>query len=193
MAEHHRAEHDFLAQLLGFRFHHEHGVGSAGHHEVELALHHLVELRIEHVFVADEADAGGADRSHEGRARQRERGRCRHHGDDIGIVLQIVRQRGDDHLGVAAIALGEQRTDRTVDQTRNQSFLFGRPAFALEIAAGNTAGSVEFFLVIDGERKEIDAFLGLLRRNYGGEHFGFAVSGEHGAVSKARYLSGLEG
>ncbi len=107
MSEHHRAEHDFFTQLLGFRFHHEHGVGSAGHHEVELALHHFVELRIEHVFIADEADAGGADRSHEGRAGERERGRCRHHGHHIGIVLKIVRQRGDDHLGVAAIALGE--------------------------------------------------------------------------------------
>ncbi len=193
MSEHHRAQHDFFAQLLGFRFHHEHGVGGAGDDEIELALHHLVELRIEHVFIVDEADAGGADRPHEGRARQRERGRCRHHGDDIGIVLKIVRQRGDDHLRIAAIALGEQRTDRAVDQTGNQGFLFGRPAFALEIAAGNTAGGVEFFLVIDGERKEIDAFLGLLRRNDGGEHFGLAVSGEHGAVSKAGDLSGLEG
>ena len=26
VAEHHRAEHDFLGQLLGFRFHHQHGV-----------------------------------------------------------------------------------------------------------------------------------------------------------------------
>ena len=68
VAEHYGAEHDVLGQLLGFRFHHQHGVLRAGDDEIELALHHLVELRIEHVFVVDEADARGADRSHERRA-----------------------------------------------------------------------------------------------------------------------------
>ena len=98
----------------------------AGDDEVELALGHLVELRIEHVFVVDEADAGGADRAHERRAGQRQRGGGRDHRDDVGIVLQVVRQHGDDHLGVAAPAVGEQRTDRAVDQARDQRLLFGR-------------------------------------------------------------------
>ena len=40
--------------------------------------------------------------------------------DDVGIVLQIVRQHGDDHLRVAAPAVGEQRADRPVDQARDQ-------------------------------------------------------------------------
>ena len=57
VAEHHRAEHDLFGQLLGFRFHHQHGVGGAGDDEIELAFGHLVELRVEHVFVVDEADA----------------------------------------------------------------------------------------------------------------------------------------
>ena len=32
-----------FGQLLGFRFHHQHGVAGAGDDEVELALRHLVE------------------------------------------------------------------------------------------------------------------------------------------------------
>ncbi len=36
VAVHHGAEHDVLGQLLGFRLHHQHGVGGAGDHEVEL-------------------------------------------------------------------------------------------------------------------------------------------------------------
>ena len=92
VAEHHRAQHDFFAELLGFRFHHQHRVGGAGHDQIELALGHLVDLRIEHVFVVDEADARGADRAHERRARQRERRRGRHQRQDVGIVFQIVRQ-----------------------------------------------------------------------------------------------------
>ena len=43
VAEHHRAEHDVLGQLLGFRFHHQHGVAGAGDDEIELGLGHLVE------------------------------------------------------------------------------------------------------------------------------------------------------
>ena len=66
--EHHRAEHDVFVEFLGFRFHHQHGVGGAGDDEVELGLDHFVERRVEHIFVIDEADAGGADRALEGRA-----------------------------------------------------------------------------------------------------------------------------
>ena len=52
-------------------------------------------VRIEHVFVVDEADAGAADRAHERRAGQRQRRGSRDHGDDVGIVLLIVRQHGE--------------------------------------------------------------------------------------------------
>ncbi len=91
VAEHHRAQHDFFAELLGFRLHHQHRVGGAGHDQIELALGHLVELRIKHVFVVDEANARGADRAHEGRAGQRKRRRGRNQCQDVGIVFQIVR------------------------------------------------------------------------------------------------------
>ena len=193
VAEHHRAEHDVFGQFLGFRFHHHHGVVRAGDDEIELGFLHLVERRVEHVFVIDEADAGAADRAHERRAGNRQRGGGGDHRQDVGIVLLIVRQHGDDHLRVAAPAVGEQRTDRAVDQARGQRVLFGRPAFALEEAAGNAAGGVIFFLVVDGERKEIDAFLRLLGGHDGGEHGGLAVGGEHGAVGLARDAAGLEG
>ena len=193
VAEHHRAEHDLLGQLLGFRLHHHHGVLRAGDDEVELALRHLVERRIEHVFVVDEADAGAADRAHERRAGECQRRGRRDHRDDVGIVLHVVREHGDGHLRVAAPAVGEQRTDRAVDQARGQRVLFGRAAFALEVAAGNAAGGVIFFGVVDGQRKEIDAFLRLLGRHDGGEHGGLAVGGEHGAIGLARDPAGLEG
>ena len=43
VAEHHGAEHHVFGQLLGFGLDHQHGVGGAGDHEIELALGHLVE------------------------------------------------------------------------------------------------------------------------------------------------------
>ena len=162
MAEHHRAEHDLFGQFLCFRLHHHHRVLRAGDDEIELALVHLVDLRVEHIFVVDEADARSADRPHERSARQRERSGRGYHRHDVRIVLLIMREHGDGHLRVAAPAFGEQRTDRAVDQTRGQRILFGRPALALEIAAGYPACRVVFFGVVDRERKEIDSFLRLL-------------------------------
>ena len=191
MAEHHGAEHDVFGQLLGFRFDHQHGVGGAGDDEVEMALGHFVQRRVEHVFVVDEADARGADRAHERRARQRQRRGSRDHRQDVGIVLQIVRQRGDDDLGLVAPAIGEQRPDRAVDQAGDQRFLLGRTAFALEVAAGNAAGGVVFLLVVDGQRQEVDAFARLLGGDHGRQHGGVAIGGENGAVGLAGDLAGL--
>ena len=191
VAEHHGAKHDVLGELLGLQFHHQHRILGAGDDEIELTLGHLVDLRIEHILVVDEADAGGADRSHERRARQRQRRGRRNHPQNIGIVLEVVRQHVHDDLRVAAPAVGEQRTDRTVDQPGNQRFLFGRPRLALEVTAGNAAGGIVFFLVVAGQRQEVDAFLRRFRRDDGREHGGVAVRGEHRSVGLARKSAGL--
>ena len=192
VAEHHRAEHDVLGQLLGLQLDHQNRVRRAGDDEVELAFRHLVNLRVQHVFVVDEADAGAADRAHERRAAERQRRRRRHHRDDVGIVLEIVRQRGDDDLGVAAPTVGEQRPHRPVDQAGGQRLLLGRPSFALEVAAGDAACGVELLLVVDRQRQEVDAGLGLLRRDHGRDHGGFAVGGDDRAVGLARDLAGFQ-
>ena len=144
--EHHRAEHDVFVEFLGFRFHHQHGIGGAGDDQIELGFDHFVERRVEHIFVVDEADAGCADRTFERRARQRQRGGGGHQRQNVGIVLHIVRQRRDDDLGLVAPAIDEQRADRAIDQAGDQRFLFGRAAFALEIAAGNAARGIGLFM-----------------------------------------------
>ena len=192
VAEHHGAEHDVFVELLGFRFHHQHGVGGAGDDEVELGFDHLVERRVEHVFVVDEADAGGADRALEGRAGNRQRRGGGDQRQNVGIVLHVVRQHGDDDLGLVAPAVDEQRTDRAVDQAGNQRLLFGRTAFALEIAAGNAARGVGLFLVVDGQRQEVDAFARRLRGDDGGEHDGLAIGRQHGAVGLTGDLAGFK-
>ena len=182
MSEHHGAKHDVFVEFLGFRLHHQHGVGGAGDDEVELGFNDLVERRVEHIFVVDEADAGCADRALEGHARQRQRGGSRHHREDVGIVLHVVRQRRQDHLGLVTPAIDEEGADGAVDQAGDERLLLGRPALTLEIAAGNTARGVGLFLVVDGEREEVDAFAGCLGGNDGGEHHGLAIGRDDGAV-----------
>jgi hypothetical protein len=42
---------------------------------------------------------------------------------DVRIVLQVVLQDGDDDLRVVLVAFREERTDRPVDQARDQRLL----------------------------------------------------------------------
>ena len=102
VGEHDGAQHVVFGQFLDLGLDHHHRVVGAGDDQVELALRHLVEGRVEHVFAVDEADAGGADRAHEGRAGERQGGGGGDQGDDVGIVLQVVGQHGDDDLGLVA-------------------------------------------------------------------------------------------
>ncbi len=192
MSEHHSAEHDVFVEFLGFGFDHQHRVGGAGDNEVELGVDHFVECRVEDVFVIDEADARRADRALERRAGDRQRSRGCHQRQNVRIVFHVVRQHGDDDLGLVAPAVDEQRADRAVDQAGNQRFLFGRTSLALEVAAGNAAGSVGLFLIVDGERQEVDAFTRRLRGHDGGEHDGFAIGRHHGAVGLTSDLAGFE-
>jgi hypothetical protein len=103
-----------------------------------------------------------------------------------------VRKNSDDDLGLVAPAVGEQRTDRTVDQAGDQGLLLGRTTFALEVATGHAAGCVGLLDVVDGERQEVDAVLGGLGGDDGGDDDGFAIGGDDGAVSLTGDLAGLE-
>ena len=115
----------------------------------------LVQRRVQHVFAVDIADARAADRADERNARDRQRGRGADHRDDVGIVFQVMAQNGADDLRLVAGNPDEERPDRPVDQPRDQRFLFGRPALALEEAAGDLAGGEGLLLVVDGQREEI--------------------------------------
>ena len=189
---HHGAEHDVLRKLLGLRLNHEHGVGGAGDDEVELRLGHLVHHRVQHMLAVDIADARGADGSEERHARERERGGRSHQGHDVRVVFHVVRQHGGDDLRLVLEALGEQRTDRPVDQARRERLLLGRASFTLEVAARDLARGEGLLLVIHGEGKEVDPDSCLFGRDDGGENGCIAIGGEHCAVGLAGDAPGLK-
>ncbi len=185
MAEHHGAKHDVLVKLLGLRFHHQHGVRRARDHEIERRLGHLVDHRVEHILAVDIADARGTDRPQEGNAGKGQRGGGGNQGQDVGIVFHVVRQHGGDDLRLVLEALGEQRTDRPVDQARGEGVLLGRTSLALEEAAGDLTRGEGLLLVVHGQREEVDADPLLLGGDDGGENGCLAIGGQHGAVGLA--------
>ncbi len=192
MAEHHSPEHRLLGKLLRFGLHHQHGVRRAGDDEVELRRRHLVDLRVQHILVVDVAHARGADRAHEGNARNGERGGGCNQRYDVGIVLHVVAQHRDDDLGLVAVAFGEKRTDRTIDQAGDQRLALGGASFAFEVTARNFAGGEILLLIIDGQRKEIDSGARGSVSHDGREHHGLAIGCDDGAIGLAGDLARLK-
>ena len=193
MREHQGVQHDLFRQLLGFGFDHHQGVLGAGDDEVELAVGHLVEGRVQDELAVDIADARGADRAHEGHARDGQGGGGGDQAEDVRVIFHVVLQHGDDDLGLVLEALDEQGADRTVDQAGDERLLLGRTAFTLEIATRDLAGGEGLFLVVDGQREEIQARLGRATVDDGGEDDGLAVGGQNGAVSLTGDAARFEG
>ena len=76
----------------------------------------------------------------------------------VGVVVRVGRQHKRDDLRLVAPARREQRTDRAIDHAAGEHFLLGGLAFALEEAAGDASRRVGVFLVVDRQRKKVDAF-----------------------------------
>src|SRR5690606_23218780 len=96
------------------------------------------------------------------------------------------------HLYFVAEPIREQRADGAVDQARDQGFLLGRAAFALEEAARDAPAGIELLLVIDGQREEVLPFTRGPVGDRGDQQHG-AVAGHHDrAAGLACDLAGLE-
>ena len=116
MAGHDGLEHGRLGELLGLGFDHQHGVASSRDDEVERGVFNSSSAGLIFSVPSMIADARGADWPHEGNARQGQRRRTRDHGNNIGIVLEIMREHRRDNLRLVAITVRKQRADRAVDQ-----------------------------------------------------------------------------
>ena len=192
VAEGDRAEHFVFGQQVGFGFNHEHGLVGTGDDQVQARILKLAGVRVEHVVAVDEADPGAADRALEGAAGKCERGRGAEHGRDVAVDFRVQAHHGGDDLDLVHEAVGKQRTDRAIDQARGQRFLFGRPAFALEESAGNLAGGIEFFLIVDGQRKERLAGLGIGARDRSHQHHRVAHGHEHRTGGLTGQVAGFD-
>src|SRR5690606_17912927 len=114
----HAAQHHVFGQFLGFGLDHQHGVFGARDNQIHVAQLELRGGGVEYVVAVDVAHARRADRAVEGNAGNRQRGGNTQHRDDIGIDFGIDRHHGRHDLDLVIKALGEQRTDGAVDQTR---------------------------------------------------------------------------
>ena len=198
MAELNGTQHFFFGQLVSFGFHHHHGVFGAGDNQVQTLLGvraqviHILDRRVQDVFAVREANACASNRTHEGNARQGQSSRSSDHRNDVGVVHQIVAQHGAHHQNFVLEARDEQRADRTIDQTRGQGLFFRGTRFALEEATGDLTGCVVFFLIVDGQGKEVLTRLCLFGKGHVRHNRGLTQGGDHGTVCLAGNLTGFQ-
>ena len=143
-------KHDFFRKLIGFGFHHHHRVIGRRNDQIEVAFSNLFVGWVQNIFAIQVTNACCADWAHEGNARN---GHCSRRGDErqnVRLILAIIAKNLRNRIDFVVKTFWEQRTKRTIDQTRNQRFLFGRTTFTLEKATGNTASCGIFFLVVNG-------------------------------------------
>ena len=158
VAVHDGAEHDVFRQFVRLRLNHQHRTFGAGDNEVKVGGLQFFVGRVEQVSAVFVTDARRANRAVERHAGEGNGGRGANHRRDVRTNVGIDRHDAGNDLYFVEEAFGEERAQRAVNQARDQCFVFAGTAFATEVAAGDTAGGVGFFLIIDGQRKEVLSF-----------------------------------
>ena len=173
------AQHLVFGQLFGFRFNHQYGFRSTGNNHVQARSGQLLVSRVQQVtgaFVV--SNAGSADRTIKRDAGNGQGSRSTDHRSDVRIGFLAGGQNGADNLHFVHEAFWEQRTDRTVDQSRRQGFFLGRATFTLEETARDFTRGVGFFLVVNRQREETLAWIRLLGTDHSHQHADVVVNGD---------------
>jgi hypothetical protein len=193
VAEHHGTQHDLLGKHPGLGFHHQHGLLGTGDHQIQVGILEGGHARVEHILTVDITHAGRTDGPLEGHAREAQGGGGPEHGGNVGIHVRIHGHDRGHHLHLVLKALGEEGTNRAVDEPAGERLLLRGAPFTLEKAAGDTAGRVGALLVVDGEREEIPAGSHFLLANRSHQHHGIRHVDHDRSRCLARDLSGFEG
>jgi hypothetical protein len=175
-----------LRQLVGAALDHEHVLLVADVDQVQRGREHLLDGRVCHELAVDQPDPRGRDRPVPRDVGDGERGAGAVHHRDVGLVLLVGREQDADDLDLVQEALGEERAAGAVAQARREDLLLGRPALALEVAAGEAARRVVLLAVVDGQGEPV--LPRLCRRGGGGgdEDVGLADGDGDGAVGEFR-------
>ena len=124
--------------------------------------------------------------------RKRQRAACAVDAEHVGIVFLVGRVHKRHNLRLVPEGFREQRANGAIDLPRRQNFLFARAAFALDEAAGDASAGVGELAILNGQREEVDAFLGVGRSGCGCKHGVVAAGRESGAGRLLGQTAGLE-
>ena len=179
-------------ELVGLAFDHDDVGLVADVDEVEIAFSALVVGRVDDELSVHATDAHRTDRAGEGDVGKAEGGGGTVHREDVGVIHAIGAEQDGDDLGFVEVTFREQRAQWAVRHAAGEDFLFGRAAFALEVAAGEDAGSGGFFLIFHGKWEPGLAGLHFRGGNGGDEDDGVAATDGDGAIGEFGDFAGFE-
>src|SRR5450759_5292642 len=109
------------------------------------------------------------------------------------VLFGVGRQDHGDDLGFVQKALGEQRTDRTIDQAAGEDFLFRGTPLAFDESARNLTGGVGVLSIIDGEREEPGPHLRLVSHTSGDEYHCVTGTNDNSAARLLGHFTRFQG
>ena len=125
----------------------------------------MADFGVANELAVDVTDAARSDRTLKGDARNHQSGRSADHRGDVRVDFRINGNNVNDDLDFVEKSVGKKRTNRTVDEATCEGFFFARTAFTLEESAGELAGCIGLFDVINRKREKVLSGFGFFLRN----------------------------
>ncbi len=106
--------------------------------------------------------------------------------------LWVHRDNSGNNLNFVNKTFREQRTNRAVNQTRNQGFAFAWTAFTTEEAAWDTTSSVSTLLVVHGQWEEILTWFRFFLTYYSDEYCSIVHAHHNSSCRLASHHAGFQ-
>ena len=178
MSLHDSVVHNIVGNFVGARLDHDHLVHRRGNGQLKVALFSLCLCGIDDELAVNKTHENARDRSVPRNIRYRQCDGGAEHSGDLWRAVLIDRHNGECECYVVAQILGEEGTDRAVDDARGQYCLFAGFALALEVTAGDLSRCVHSLLIVNRQGEEVYAVAGLCGRGGAAKHGGIAVADE---------------
>src|SRR5690606_37307333 len=114
------------------------------------------------------------------------------HCHDVRVNLWVNGNNGRDNLYFVNEAFREQRTNRAVNQTRDQRFAFAWTAFTTEEATRDFTSSVSTLLIVNSQREEVLARLRFFLTHNGNEYRGVVHAYHNSCRRLTRHHAGFQ-
>jgi len=95
-------------------------------------------------------------------------------------------------LGFVRETVGEQWTDRAIDQPAGENFFFGGTSLAFDEAARYLTGGIGIFTIVYGERKKSGSRFGLIGHASSDENNRVTGTNDNGAVRLLGHSAGFK-
>ena len=184
---------DLLGDFVCGGFDHRDARFDAGDDEVEVGLNSFFWAEESLKLAIDAADTETGDWAVKWRAGEHKCSAGGDHGDAVWAEVRVGREDGGDDLDFLAVAFREKRADWAVDEATDEDGFVGWAAFAFnESAAGDFAGGVEPFFVVDAEWEVVESDWACADLD-GAEDDGFAVGDEDASAGAEADAVDFEG